>query len=178
LYRDEGSSQVSERLRLLARTAAFILGVLLAFQLAPWIKSPARPVPTLLGALATIGNILLLAALSREPGDQAEENPPVSKLLYVVSKVTVITWGVWVAFHLLRVVLLPYTYSQLRNYALSVGREGPSSADMIKEAVQMFLSQACLLAAPYIVYRTRVKLRSTPLDTGVASPDPQNPPPS
>jgi hypothetical protein len=81
LYRDEGSLQVSERLRLLARTAAFILGILLAFQFAPWIKSPTQPVPTLLGALATIANILLLAALSRDAGDEPEEARPVGTLL-------------------------------------------------------------------------------------------------
>jgi hypothetical protein len=182
LYRDERPVQVSGRLRLLARTAAFILGILLAFQLAEWIKSPVSPIPTSLNALATIGNILLLNALSRDAGDQSEDDPSVSALLYVVTKVTVITWGVCVAFNVLRVLLLPYTYSQLRDYALSIGRHGPALADMIKEAVQTFLSQACLLAAPYVVYQSRVKRRikhrSAQTDTAPASPDPQNPPPS
>jgi hypothetical protein len=67
LYRDEGSSHVPERLRLLARMAAFISGILLVFQLEPWIKSPSGSVPTLLGVLAIIGNVLLLAALARDP---------------------------------------------------------------------------------------------------------------
>jgi hypothetical protein len=156
LFSDEGSVQVSERLRLLARAAAFTLGILLVFKLAPWIKSPTQPVPTWLGALATIANILLLAALSHSPGDESEEPHPTTARLYVATKVTVITWGVWVAFSLLRVLLLPYTYSQTRGYLLSIGREGPVLADMANEAVQTFVSSACLWAAPYIIYRSRL----------------------
>jgi hypothetical protein len=154
LYRDEGSVQVSERLRLPARTAAFILGILLALQLAEWIKSPERPVPALLGALETIAYILLLAALSRDSGDEPEEVRPVGSLLYVVTKVTVITWGVWVAFNLLRVLALPYVYSQTRDYLISIGRDRPIFADMAKEIVPAFLTAACLFTAPYIVYRS------------------------
>ena len=166
LYRDHGSLRISERLRLLARAAAFSNGTLLAFGLAAWIKSPMGPVPTLLGALATVANILLLAALSRDPGEQPEEARPVSTLLYVVTKVTVIAWGVWVAFNLLRLVLVPYSYSQLQNYAFSVGRDGPPLAGMIKEAIQTFLRQACLFIAPYIVYK------SLPSPTASAGTDP------
>ena len=154
LYRDQGSLRVSQRLRLMARTAAFIQGVLLAFQLEEWIKSLASPVPTLLGTLATIATILLLVALSRNPGEQSDEDAIVSTLLYVVTKVTVFAWGGWVAFNLLRVVALPYVYSQTRHYLISIGRDRPILADMAKEVVPAFLSQACLLAAPYIVYRS------------------------
>lgn len=154
LYRDEGSLHISAPLRLLARAAAFVIGILLAFQLVEWIKSPGAFLARSLVALATIANILLLAALFRHPGDASEEARPISTLLYVVTKVTVIVWSAWVAFHLLRVLLLPYTYSQLRDYALSIGREGPPLTGMIEEAVQAFLGQASLLTAPYVIYKS------------------------
>jgi hypothetical protein len=77
LYRDKRSFWISERLRLLARTAAFILGVLLALQLAERIKSPPISIPTLLDALDVIANILLLAAISRDVGER-----PKRTLLY------------------------------------------------------------------------------------------------
>jgi hypothetical protein len=66
----------------------------------------------------------------------------------------VLTWGVWVAFNLLRVLALPYVYSQTRHYLISIGHDRPIFADMAKEVVPAFLSQACLWVAPYIVYRS------------------------
>jgi hypothetical protein len=178
LYRDKGHFQVSARLRLLARTAAFILGILLAFELAGYIQSQAHPLASLLGELPTIATILLLVALSRNSGHQSEEAPPVSALLYMVTKLTVWTWGGWAVFNLLRVLLLPYVYSQTRDYLLSIGRDRLILADMTKEVVSAFLSQACLWIAPYIVYRSRVRRPVTPPDTSPAFPDLQNPPPS
>ena len=176
LFLDPGTVHVSERLRLLARTAAFIVGILFVVQVAPWIKSPVWSMSTFLNALATIADILLLNALCRDPRYSSEEASPISPLLYVVTKVTVIVWGVWVAFTLVRLVLTPFSHWLIRSQASRVGREGPALADMATEAAVTFLSQACLLAAPYIVYKTRVKPVATPLGTAPAFPDPQNPP--
>jgi hypothetical protein len=178
LYRDKRSFWISERLRLLARTAAFILGVLLALQLAERIKSPPISIPTLLDALDVIANILLLAAISRDVGERPQENTPVSTLLYVATKVTVIAWGVWVAFTFLRLLLVPYTYSQLRDYALQMGRPGPPLLGMVKLATKTLLLEACTLAAPYIIYRSfpspTASIYTDPSDTappGAHSPD-------
>ena len=82
------------------------------------------------------------------------------------------------AFNLLRVLALPYVYSQTRDYLISIGRDRPIFADMAKEIVPAFLSQACLWAAPYVVYRSRVRHAAAPPGIAAASPDPQNPPPS
>ncbi len=116
-------------------------------------------------------------SLSRNPGEQSDEDAIVSTLLYVVTKVTVFAWGGWVAFNLLRVVALPYVYSQTRHYLISIGRDRPILADMAKEVVPAFLSQACLLAAPYIVYRSNraptASAGTDPSDT--APPDERSP---
>ena len=123
--------------------------------MAPWIKSPVWSMSTFLNALATIANILLLNALCRDPRHSSEEARPVSPLLYVVTKVTVIVWGVWVAFTLMRLVLTPFSHWLIRNQASRLGREGPALADMATEAALTFLSQACPGRALHCVQNPR-----------------------
>lgn len=165
---DPGTIHVSTRLRLLARTAAFLSGIFLACQLAVWIKAPSIPISTLLGALATVANSLPLAAFARDPGDESskeplDETPTVSTLLYVVTKVTVIVWGVVMAVAFLGLILAPLIHAQIQHTAFAAGMEAPPLAALVNDAAQAFLSQACLWVPPFIVYRSRVRAITTAL---------------
>jgi hypothetical protein len=73
---------------------------------------------------------------------------PVSRLLRFVTKAAVIFYGIWIAFNLVRVVVTPYSYSQLRIVALETGQRRPQLSRMMLEVIQTLLTQACLFIAP------------------------------
>jgi len=183
LYRNEGPLGFPKHLRLLSLAAALTLSVIVAAELPAWIGSlgpywtamraldwtrgaisivaaaqhpwTISHVSTLLGEFSNLACILLLIAFSRQITDESLPEIPVSRLLGLVAKVTVIAWGLWLAFNLIRVVLTPYTYVQARNYALQIGRTPPQLADLMAEPIRMLLQQACLFTAPYVVYKSR-----------------------
>lgn len=165
LYRDEGTGRVSDRLRFVARTSAFITGMLLAWQSVEWIKSPATPVSDLLNALASIANILLLAALSRDYGDELEDIRPVSVLLYVATKVTGIVCGIWLALYFLRLLITPYFYYVTRNYVQQFGQTPPPLQGMMVDSILALVFAASLFVAPFIVYKSRVRVSPEAHDT-------------
>jgi hypothetical protein len=166
LYRNEGALQFPKDLRLLALAAGLALSTITAVGLPGWIASfrstsvmpSVREVwtigdtSTLLGAFSNLAGILLLITFSRQ-GVNELHGPSLSRLLVTVTRVAVITWGFWVAFNVLRWFLTPYTYVQLRNYAQQIGRISPSFAYVVGDASRTLVTQACLLAAPYIVWR-------------------------
>ena len=71
----------------------------------------------------------------------------------VLTKAAVIAWGIWVTFNLVRLVVTPYTYAVLRDYALQSGRTPPPFRDILAEANHTLLSQVGLFAGPYIIWR-------------------------
>ena len=83
-----------------------------------------------------------------------DSDVPVSRLLRVMTTVAVISWGLWVAFLVVRVIAMPFAFVQTRNYALQIGRTPPVLWDMMAEAIRTLLIQTCLFAAPYIVYKS------------------------
>jgi hypothetical protein len=169
LYRNKGTLRFSRRLRLLALTAALALGINLAVRLPQWIGSlgqvEARSVLTpqrepwtvreVSGALNILSNaacVLMMVTVYRQTSDEPHSFVPVSKLLRVMTKTAVIAWGIWVAFNLVRVALIPYGYAVTRNYALGIGRTPPSFRDFVAEPALALLSQAGLFAGPYIIW--------------------------
>ena len=188
LYRDEGSLRLSKRLRLLSVAASITLGVILAFGLANWIASlgpywstmkaavwqtgatsiltvardprTISKITTLLGAFSDLTIILLLIALSRQVTDQSIADVPASRFLTVVTKVTIIAWGVWLAFLVVGLAVTPYTYSLARYYALQLRRHPPELSHMLVDAIRALLSQTCFFIAVYAVYIGRVRRSS------------------
>jgi hypothetical protein len=182
LYRDEGSLRIPKRLRLLALAAALTFSVIILTALPGLVRSLAGylavlaafnwrlgansvliilrdpraigQISTVLGEISAIAFILLLVAIFQQPSDGFETDVPVSRLLNRVTKAAVISWGLWVAFLAVRVIAMPFVFLQLRTYALQVGRTPPQLKDMMAEATYTLLVQACLFAAPYIVYRS------------------------
>jgi hypothetical protein len=156
LYRSEGTLCFPKHLRLLSLAAALALGIIVAADMSGLIGSvgpreytsvltaapepwPIARVVTLLTEFSNLPFILLLIALSREATDKPSADVPASRLLSIVTKVAVVGWGLWVAFNLVRVVLTPYTYFELRNYALQIGRTPPHLADMMADAIRTLL---------------------------------------
>jgi hypothetical protein len=152
----------------LCLAAAIVLAIVLA---AEWIAPPGdRTAASVLDpprSLWTIGNgaillselsniayISLLVAFFYRSGDDSGPDVPLSKLLRLVTKVTVITWGVWLAINGIRVVYAPFGYFRLREYALQAGNPLQFRRWMGEVTFQL-LTQACLFAAPYVVYRMR-----------------------
>jgi hypothetical protein len=168
LYRDTGGLRITKGLRRLALVAVLILSVFVALGLPGWIESFARTsvlaadrelwtirdTSFVLDVSSSLGTILLLVALSRQR-DEDSSRHPVSRLLSIVTNVAVVTWGLWVAFQVVRLVLTPYTYTQLRDYAAQVGRTSPSLAYLIRDAARSLLTQAALFTAPLVIWRSR-----------------------
>ena len=131
----------------------------LSTERAPWTINYGS---TLRAGFSDLSYILLLIALSRQATDTSSADVPNSRLLRLVTKVAVIAWGIWLAFNLVRVVLTPYSYSQLRNYALQDGVTPPKLANAMVDAIRTLLSQDCLFTAPYVVYKGRRRQSSEP----------------
>jgi hypothetical protein len=182
LYRNEAILNFPKRLRLLALATALTFAVMVLTTLPAWIRSLAsylarltafdwRIAPasvfaflrdpktigqfsTLLGELSNIAYILVLIAIFRQTSDPLETDVPVSKPLRAVTQVAVISWGLWVAFLIVRVIAMPYVFVQTRTYALQIGRTPPLLWEMAAEAIRTPLIQTCLFAVPYIVYKS------------------------
>jgi len=177
LYRDTGTLRFSKNLRLLSLVAAIAFGMMatagliqmlaprlgpisvLYTERAPWT---INDVSSLLAEFSNLAFILLLVALSRPATDESPADVPASRLLSSVTKLAVISWGFWVAFNLVRVALAPYSYFQLRTYALQLRVTPPQLADIIADAIRTLLSQACLFIPPYVVYKGRLRRKEEP----------------
>ena len=182
LYRNEGSLRFPKNLRQLSLVTALVLGVIVAMDLGGWIGSlgpywtamkaldwqigatsvltAARDsrtisqVSTVLAELSVFAYILLLIAFFRQPNTElfTEADVAVSRMLGFVTKVTLVAWGIWVAFNLIRVGLTPFAFFRIRSVALQIGKPPPQLASMMALATRTLLEQTCLFVAPYIVY--------------------------
>jgi hypothetical protein len=151
LYRYEGTMRFARPLRKLALGAAVTLGIVTALRSPAWAGSwnPAA----IAKHLANFTYILLLVSMSRDAvGEQSAQSA--SNFLSVVTKVAVVTWSVWVAFQLVRLAIVEFTYSSLKTYAYQVGHTPPTLRDMAMDVILTLFSQASLLAAPYIVWQS------------------------
>ncbi len=191
LFRNEGTLRFPKRLRLLALAGAVTSGVIVVAGFPDWIRSLsgylAAPkfdwsvgasniltfardprtiaqLSTLLGKLSNIAYILMLIAIFCRQSDRSETDAPISSLLRRVTKVTVIAWGLVVSAVLLGLLLTPYTFYTLRNYAAQVGRTPPAFGDLFVRQLRTLLQQSCLFVAPYIVYRSQRGRIESPVD--------------
>ena len=171
LYRNQGTWQIPRRLRLLSLAAAVLFGMIVAIGLPAWFESlglmklqsvlgqerepwSVSDLAQILGQLSNFAYILLLVTIYRQVDDERYPQVPSSKLLAIVTRIAVIFYGLWVTFNLIRLALTPYSYSQLRDFALRVGRTPPPFPELVKEAIRAVLMGSCMFAAPYIVWAT------------------------
>jgi hypothetical protein len=182
LYRNQGTIRVPDRLRLLARAAAFVFGIIVAESLVEWIQSSGPYLQSIemldwtigaasvraaqedprtfvqlsnfFGVFSNFAVILLLIALHRQPEEESNTDAPVSGPLRVVTKAAVIVGALILAFCVIRLALSPYTYSVTRYYIMGMGRTPPPFSRMLTEAIRALLTAASLFTAPFIVYRS------------------------
>ena len=181
LYRNEGTLRFPKSIRVCSLVTALVFGFLVVLDLWEWIgslssywaamnlvdwKSGATSVvaaarnpqtigeaSALLSEVENFAYILLLLVFWRQTDDESSDvEVPVSRLLSFVTKVALIAYGLWVAFNLTRIAVTPYFYFQLRNAALGTGRQPRPFELVMANTLRMFLEQACLFMAPYIVF--------------------------
>ena len=171
VYRNKRELPITEELRRLAVTASILLGTVVAVALSMWIGSftagsvlvGRRTVwtlgdsSTLLGIVSNVATILFLIAIARYTGG-SQLSGSVSNLLRVAVKVAAIAWGIWVVFSLVRVVMTPFVYFQLRDALLRAGRTPPALINVLLEPMAALLRAACLFAGPYIIWRATRRL--------------------
>jgi hypothetical protein len=165
LYRDRGDLQISRNLRLVSAGAALTLALLVAFRAASWIESftPAsvlsqsrerwttNDASTLLGICADLGVIILLITLYRHRERRLVVRP-VSTSLRIITRISVIVFGVTTAIALIRLVLAPYWAAPLREAMTQAERTPPSVSYFVLDSVRALFIQACSLAAPFVVW--------------------------
>jgi hypothetical protein len=112
----------------------------------------------LLSELGNIAAMLPLIALSNCVEGEPRPKESLSKPLRVVATVVAVAWGLWVAFLALRLILTPYTYYVIRQYASKYAsnlvRTPPSFLEVASEAAEVLLMQFGLWVAPFVVWRS------------------------
>jgi hypothetical protein len=122
-------------------------------------------ISTLLAEFSNIAYILLLIAIFRQESDLLEIDVPISRQLNRMTKVAVIACGIVLAAVLLGLALTPYSLFTMRNLALQIGRRPPTFGDLLAERIRnVLVVQACLFAAPYLVYRSLRERAEDPID--------------
>jgi hypothetical protein len=180
LYRNPGNLHFSRHLRWLALSAAIALTLLVALGLPPWIRSLAAylsalqrlnpgvvtfstlardprtifHVSTLLTEISNLGLVLLLMSIFRQVEDQPDNGVAISRFFRTVTKTTLTVWGLWLGFNLIRGILTPYIYLQVRNYAAQAHQLPPPPIDLVAGMTSAILLTACLFTPPYVVYKS------------------------
>ncbi len=155
LHRDEGALRIPRHLRLLALAGAVVFTCMICWSLPPWIGQPGIDaiyyVSLLLTEISNVGMVLVLIALFRTGDGATATNAPVSNFLRVVTRATVVVWGMWLAFNLFRGLMAPYAYLQVRDYAARIGRAAPTPIDIVGDLLLGILNAAIFFSVPYIV---------------------------
>ena len=132
LYRNEGTLQISRKLRFLSLAGAVIFGLFVVAAINTEIldlnfaarggllKGSARIISHIISLVPAVGNValflLLLMFFLKPPLRDSEEQVPGLSFLDQITKITVVCYGLVVAVCLIRVFLTPYTYSVLTKY--------------------------------------------------------------
>ena len=116
-YCDQGTMRFPRPLRKLALAAAatYVVGAALRFH--GW----AGPLRTALDLFAGFSYVALLISMSREVDEDASAQTPVSDLLRVITQTATVAWGIWVAFQIVRLAGVTFTYSSLKTFAYRDG---------------------------------------------------------
>ena len=169
LYRNEGDLPVSRNLRWMALTAAAVIGILSIAAVPGWIASlqidnvlhgAGRPwtindTSSLLGLIANLAGILLLASFFRLAGDQPSESAAaVSKLLALLTKIAVIAGGIVAVGCLVGLVATPWVYFEIRDRSLEVGSShaGLTFWRFTLDRVRAALAVVSVYIVPFVVW--------------------------
>jgi hypothetical protein len=123
------------------------------------VRSVSATAEALLGEFSNAVFILLLVAFYRQADDESLTDAEISRLLEITSKVALVAMGLWLGFNVIRLLLSPLGYSQLRDYAQRVGKPTPKFGRMVAEIIPALTSSLGFLMAPYIVYKSQIQKR-------------------
>jgi hypothetical protein len=171
LYLDKGTLSVSRRLRALSLAGASTSGISMVITIPAWVRlfgaGPEASILTsgrepwtlvhlsaLLLGFSKVGAILLLIALSKSPEESSTASVSVSKLLRVVATIAATVWGLCISLMVLRLLMTPYTYIQMRDLALQFGRTPVTLPYLISDAARTLLEQFGFFVAPFVVWRS------------------------
>jgi hypothetical protein len=182
LYRNEGALRFSKRLRVLSLAAALVFGTIVAAGLPEWIGSvgaywrtiqrldwsggatsiltAARDsralgqISNLLSEFSNLACMLVLVAFFRKATGESKLDTPISRLLRLVTKVAVIAWGLWLLFNVVRLPIVAFHDFQLLDSRSVLGPRAAPFGRVLEE-IRSLAGQACLFAAPYIVYKSQ-----------------------
>lgn len=152
LARDAGSMRFPRYLRKLALVAALAGCIVAVLRLQ--VPGALSDWPSVISLLSNAAYLLLLLVISHEPGELPRPQVPPSTFLVRITRVAVVVWGAWVAFQFVRLAIVASTYGQLTQLAAQVGRAAPTRQEIMVDIILTFGSQAALLAAPFIVWRS------------------------
>ena len=184
LYRNRGQLDISNELRSVSLIAAIGFGLIICAGLLQYVESfnsyrtamsterileghghtagPFAGASTLalnlLSDLSNLGYLALLIALSRKNDNRDDSGSPPSRLLRIVTKIAVVALGIGVALALIRIPGAVYAHFSLREQASQNGVTLPPLLPRILKFSQEALSQACLFAAPWVVYKSQSRL--------------------
>lgn len=194
LYRDRARTFLPAHLRLIALAAAIVLLVIgfrtfgeWAFgirddwsfvtqrewrtgarSLRGWLENQAtaREFANSTNTAAAVSYVFFLIALFRQSDGSGRSEVPVSRLLAVVTKISVVVARIIVAFLLIRVLITPYLYSLVRSSAARVGRNSPPFLYLIRDTIRDLLLGACYFTAPFLVYMSIRRCRGSQFEGG------------
>ena len=167
VYLNEGDLLVSRNMRWTAIAAAAVIGILGAAAIPGWIGSFQRETvrdsaarswtigdtSTVLGQIANVAGILLLAALSRLPGSaSSDRRVAVSKLLSLLTTIAIITGGIVPVGCAIGIAATPWVYSYIHERYLNVDW---TFSGFAVDRVRAALSVLCVYAAPFVVWKGR-----------------------
>ncbi len=154
--------------------AAIAFGVIIAADLPAWMESldlyltrasafgwggdseTASTLIRLVGEASNVSYLLLLIAIYRAP---AGESSPSSGLLEVVSRIAVVTAGLWLVYNLVSTAAAPYIFWEHREEIQRTGRDPEIIRHMLSGPLRNLLTAACIFAAPYIVCMSQRALK-------------------
>ena len=172
LYRYRGALFIPPKTRRVGLLAAILLSLLMAANLRlelldlafashggllhpkDWVIGHAVG---LIGLISDAALILLLLSFYFHRDRESHADDAHEHLLDQTTKIAVILYGLFLAFLAVRILVSPLVYSSFKEVALQSGRALPPYLAMLGEELHDFATQACVFAAPYVIFRRRLK---------------------
>jgi hypothetical protein len=166
LYRYDGELPVAKPMRLLCRAAAFVLGFFVLGELRKLFldiefhaQGGMDPAAGGLGHFAAIANAIssvactaVLASLYFLSNEGEVSNVSGSRLLYQTAQLATVVQGLVLIGILVQLLAMPWWYSTVDQYFLSVGGTPPPALAILKNLVSHFAVQACGFLPSLAVY--------------------------
>ncbi len=170
LYRNEGGLPLSRNKRWISMTAAALVGILMLTKIPGWIgsfrgdsvldtaarKCAIDDTSAVLGLIADLAGILLLAALYRLASDGASDGSvAASKLLRFLARLAVIGGGIVAICCVVGLAATPWVYFYIRDrsWEMAISNEGWAFSRLAMDRARTALTVISMYVAPFIVWQ-------------------------